>query len=115
MVVDWAITEIVDDVLAGVPVGEISAKFHNMLAETAVAVAERVGEPTVALSGGCFQNKYLLERIVRRLREQGFAPNWHRLVPTNDGGIALGQTLAADRYMARGDAAGERRSEELCA
>jgi hydrogenase maturation protein HypF len=47
------------------------------------------------LTGGCFQNKYLTERAVRRLREDGFRPYWHQRVPTNDGGIALGQIAAS--------------------
>jgi hydrogenase maturation protein HypF len=78
-------------------VGEISAKFHNTLAEAVVAVARRFGLARVVLSGGCFQNRYLLERTVRRLVAEKFQPYWHQRVPTNDGGIALGQVLAAVR------------------
>jgi hydrogenase maturation protein HypF len=70
-----------------------------MLAEAIVRVAHHVGEDSVALSGGCFQNKYLLERAVQRLRSEGFRPYWHQRVPTNDGGIALGQALAAARFL----------------
>jgi hydrogenase maturation protein HypF len=51
------------------------------------------------LSGGCFQNRYLTERMVQRLREEGFQPYWHQRVPTNDGGIALGQIVAARREL----------------
>jgi hydrogenase maturation protein HypF len=51
----------------------------------------------VALSGGCFQNRYLTERTVRRLQAEGFHPYWHQRVPPNDGGIALGQVVAAWR------------------
>jgi hydrogenase maturation protein HypF len=56
-----------------------------------------VGEPRVVLSGGCFQNRYLTERIVTRLREEKYSPYWHQRVPPNDGGIALGQVVAAFR------------------
>jgi hydrogenase maturation protein HypF len=70
-----------------------------MLADTIVRVAHHVGIDSVALSGGCFQNKYLLERGVQRLREEGFRPYWHQRVPTNDGGIALGQAFAATRFL----------------
>jgi hydrogenase maturation protein HypF len=87
------------DVNRGVPVGEISARFHNGLAETLVAVAREFGCARVALSGGCFQNRYLTERAVKRLREEGFQPYWHQRVPTNDGGIALGQVVAARRWF----------------
>lgn len=100
-VIDWggAISEIVSDVRRGVSRALISARFHNMLAEAIVSVAHHVGHGSVALSGGCFQNKYLLERAVTRLDEEGFRPYWHQRVPTNDGGIALGQALAATRFL----------------
>jgi hydrogenase maturation protein HypF len=49
----------------------------------------------VVLTGGCFQNRYLTEHAVRALRAAGFRPVWHRRVPPNDGGIALGQAVWA--------------------
>jgi len=79
----------------GLPVGEISARFHNTLAEAIVQVARGIDCPRVALSGGCFQNRYLTERAVSRLHAAGFQAYWHQAVPTNDGGIALGQVFAA--------------------
>lgn len=79
---------------------EASARFHNALAEAIVAVARRVGEPRVVLTGGCFQNAYLTERAVARLGAAGFEPYWHRSVPPNDGGIALGQAVWAGRRAA---------------
>ena len=79
----------------------ISAKFHNALAEAVVLLAKKIGEPRVALSGGCFQNRYLTERTVTRLREEKFAPYWHQRVPPNDGGIALGQVVAALRQRSQ--------------
>ncbi len=98
-VVDWApmVQQILDDLSRGVPVWKISARFHNALAEGVVAMAQQVKEPRVVLSGGCFQNKYLVERTVTRLRREGFSPYWHQRVPPNDGGIALGQIMAAAR------------------
>jgi hydrogenase maturation protein HypF len=100
-VLNWApmIEAIISDGKRGVPVGEISAKFHNALAEAIVLVARHVDCPRVVLSGGCFQNRYLTERTVIRLREEGFQPYWHQRVPTNDGGIALGQIVAAQREL----------------
>jgi len=102
LVVDWA--PMVETILAqvagpSVPVGLSAARAHNTLVEAIVAVARRVGEERVVLTGGCFQNRYLTERAVRRLREEGFRPYWHQRVPPNDGGIALGQALAARRVM----------------
>jgi hydrogenase maturation protein HypF len=49
------------------------------------------------LSGGCFQNRYLTEQTVSRLRASGFSVYWHKDIPPNDGGIALGQVVAASR------------------
>jgi len=99
LVLDWSpmIEAILSDVQKGVATGRISAKFHNALAEAVVAVAESIGERRVVLSGGCFQNRYLTERTVRRLQAEGFQPYWHQRVPPNDGGIALGQIVAAFR------------------
>jgi hydrogenase maturation protein HypF len=96
-VVDWrpAMQNAVDDVREHQPVGVISAKFHNGLAEAVVAVARIAAVEKVVLTGGCFQNRYLTERCVQRLLEAGFRAYWHQRVPPNDGGIALGQVMAA--------------------
>ena len=76
IVVDWepAIRELLDDVAGGEGAGLVSAKFHNGLVEAAVDVAKKIGESKIVLSGGCFQNRYLTERIVERLREENFRP-----------------------------------------
>ncbi len=97
VVVDWEpmIRAIVDEVRRGVRVGLISAKFHNTLSEMILASACRFNVRDVILSGGCFQNAILTERCVQRLRAAGFHPFWHQRVPTNDGGIALGQIAVA--------------------
>jgi len=99
LILDWApmIEVILSDVQNGAAGGKISAKFHNGLAEAVVAVAKQTGERRVVLSGGCFQNRYLTERTVRRLQAEGFHSYWHQRVPPNDGGIALGQIVAALR------------------
>ncbi len=77
----------------------IAAKFHNTLAAIIVDIAQKVGEPAVLLSGGCFQNRALLEKAVTRLRKAGFTPFWQQHIPPNDGGIALGQIVAAVKEM----------------
>jgi len=99
LIIDWEpmVSGILDDLERSVPVGRISARFHNTLAGIIVDAAERVGEERVVLSGGCFQNKYLSERAVRRLESAGFRPYWHQRIPPNDGGIALGQMFIALR------------------
>ena len=88
---------IVDDLRARVAIREISAAFHNTLTEMIVTIALNAGEKQVILTGGCFQNKTLLERTIERLLAEGFQPHWHQSIPPNDGGIALGQIMAAIR------------------
>ncbi|NEP45389.1 MAG: carbamoyltransferase HypF, partial [Okeania sp. SIO2H7] len=94
--VDWEpmVLEIIEDKKRGVE-GAIAAKFHNTLVAIIVEVAKMVGREKVVLSGGCFQNKYLTEKTVEVLQRENFRPYWHQRVPPNDGGIALGQVLAA--------------------
>jgi hydrogenase maturation protein HypF len=98
-IIDWEplIRAMIKEIRDGVANGEIAAKVHNTVVEMIVTIAHRAGESRVVLSGGCFQNQYLTERTVRRLREEGFAPYWHQRVPPNDGGISLGQAVAAMR------------------
>jgi hydrogenase maturation protein HypF len=93
---DWIpmIRAIVEDVRSGCGAGLVSARFHNAMAASIVAVAGFVGLERVVLSGGCFQNRYLLERTVTGLARAGFRPTWPQRVPPNDGGIALGQVVA---------------------
>lgn len=82
-------------VAEGGAASQISTRFHNTLVAAGVEIARRVGEPKVVLTGGCFQNKYLTEHFIAELRAAGFTPYWHQRVPPNDGGIALGQIVAA--------------------
>ena len=93
-IADWEpmVKEILKEMKKGKEsVGSISAKFHNTLAEIIVSVSKKVGEKRVVLSGGCFQNKYLIEKTINLLQKKGFQVYWHQRVPTNDGGISLGQ------------------------
>ena len=73
--------------------------FHKMLADQIVSacaeIREEKGIQTTALSGGCFQNRLLLDMVKRGLEAEGFDVLIHHLVPPNDGGIALGQAAAA--------------------
>jgi hydrogenase maturation protein HypF len=102
-IIDWApmIAGILIDLRRGKAADSISAKFHNALAEVIVEIAQRNAQLRIVLTGGCFQNRYLLERSVLRLSQAGFRPYWHQRVPTNDGGIALGQVVAAARASRR--------------
>ena len=93
---------IVEDIKLDMEVGEIAAKFHNTIISIIFATVKRMFEETgikkVALSGGTFQNKYISERIEKKLIENGYELMIQKSVPANDGGIALGQlAIAAKR------------------
>lgn len=98
------VREAVSDLLAGLPPSRISGKFHHTLAEVTATLVERaarqVGRLPVVLTGGCFQNALLAERVVQRLPNQ--AVYLHGTVPPGDGGIALGQAVVADAMVRRG-------------
>lgn len=96
-VVDWepAIRALLEDLRAGVSRPTIATRFHNMLAGAIVGVARVASCHRVVLTGGCFQNRYLAEQSLRRLREAGFEPYTHRRIPPNDGGLSFGQVVAA--------------------
>jgi hydrogenase maturation protein HypF len=102
-----AIEAVVHEVLAGISVGQISARFHNTVAAAIVAVCRRLHEQEglrrVCLSGGVFQNMYLLEHTVRDLYRAGFEVFLHAQIPPNDGGIALGQAVIASERLRQGD------------
>jgi len=96
-IADWEplVVALLADRTAGVAPPEMAARFHNALVELALAAAERAGCEQVVLSGGSFQNFYLVERITARLTAAGFRVFMHQRVPPNDGGIALGQAVLA--------------------
>jgi hydrogenase maturation protein HypF len=104
----WRLLEaVLEDRTRGVDAGEIGWRFHRTMAELLVAVCQRVaaaqGTPlrTVALSGGCFQNRLLLALAVPRLEEAGFEVLLHQQVPCNDGGVSLGQVALAQFAQAQ--------------
>jgi hydrogenase maturation protein HypF len=92
------IQAVVGDLRDGVSAAVIGARFHCAVADLVLQLAcqEREASPTVALSGGVFQNGLLLRLTLKRLRTNGFDVITHRRVPPNDGGIALGQLLAGN-------------------
>jgi len=96
-VADWEplIRGVLDDRSNDVDIARIAAKFHIALSEMALAAAVRAGCPQVLLTGGCFQNALLTDRVRKRLLDNDFRVYTHRDVPPGDGGIALGQLLIA--------------------
>lgn len=93
------LAEIVSDMRRGVGTAVISARFHNSVAGMVTAVCQQIRAETglneVVLSGGVWQNITLLRRTIPQLQAAGFTVYWHQKVPTNDGGLALGQALIA--------------------
>ena len=75
--------------------GGLSALFHHALARGIADVVQQEGQLDVVLSGGCFQNRRLLETVAASLREVGHRPHWCRAIPPNDGGLAAGQAVVA--------------------
>jgi len=94
------IAGILQDMEKGIEHSAISGKFHNTLVNVGVSTCRKIGErgglSKVALSGGVFQNRLLLERMKAALEKAGFEVLIHRLVPCNDGGLSLGQAVIAN-------------------
>src|SRR5256886_1621571 len=97
---------IVSDIQQGVPASEIADRFHHSIAELLATVCfgtrEQTGLNIIALSGGVFQNRLLLEQLVKRLEGMSFQIYVNRRVPPNDGGISLGQIVVAAAQLQRG-------------
>lgn len=92
----WA--GMLEDVSKGVMTKICAARFHNSIVDFTCAMCDNIKLSnrcnTVALSGGVFQNRLLLGRLSQRLRSSGYRVLMHRQVPSNDGGLALGQVMA---------------------
>lgn len=101
------IRAIVKDWQDSVSTDKIGARFHATLAELlitrALELRTSLGINSVALSGGVYQNLIFFEYMVKRLREEKFTVYTHERVPTNDGGLALGQIAVADAMIKAGE------------
>jgi hydrogenase maturation protein HypF len=97
------IRQIVSDIRSGESNTIISQNFHSTIIFASVEICMRIrretGIETVALSGGVFQNRHIVRFLIEKLKENGFRVLFHRLVPTNDGGISLGQSAIAARKL----------------
>ncbi|MFQ5880094.1 MAG: carbamoyltransferase HypF [Dehalococcoidia bacterium] len=97
---------VVNDLLVAVKPSQVSAKFHNTVAvaikEICAQIREQHGLNAVVLSGGVFQNMFLMERAVRELSSTGFEVYIPSKVPANDGGISLGQAAVANAQVMAG-------------
>lgn len=100
------IRSVVEDLLSAAPQAIVSARFHVGIANLIASMAARIREVRnlnrVALSGGVFQNMFLLRRTCRALNEFKFEVLTHSRVPPNDGGISLGQAVIANARLLPG-------------
>ena len=105
---DWRemIREIVRDKSLGVPAGVVAAKFMNTLIDVGTAQCrfahEKTGLTHIVLSGGSFQNMYIMRRLPARLRGEGFEVYHHSRVSANDEGLSLGQLMIAQYALENG-------------
>jgi hydrogenase maturation protein HypF len=101
LIIDGAavLVQALEDFRKGTGVSIVSARFHNTIAHLTVELCRQASPSAasrnVCLSGGCFMNALLTERVVAGLTEAGFEPVLHRLVPPNDECIAYGQLVVA--------------------
>jgi hydrogenase maturation protein HypF len=99
------IEAVVNDARHGVAASAISGRFHMTVATIIIDMCQRLrrdaGINTVVLSGGVFQNRLLFRVAVAALEREGFHVLTHRLVPSNDGGLSLGQAVVA-HFVASG-------------
>jgi hydrogenase maturation protein HypF len=93
LIVDWGpfMAALIHERRRGTAPESLAEALHDGLSAAIVEMARHIGRRRVVLSGGCFQNARLTERTAARLRAVGFAPYFHRRVPPNDGGLAVGQ------------------------
>ncbi len=100
------IRQAVEDLLANISAPEVSARFHLGVVHLIASVARRIRNERrldrVVLSGGVFQNMFLLKRTSQLLKQDGFEVFTHSRVPTNDGGISLGQAVVANALIKAG-------------
>ena len=90
-------TPLIDDLHSNANLSKISSRFHNSIVRMVLEVCDKLrnetGCRTIALSGGVWQNKYLLQHTIHKLTQSNFSVLCHSRVPTNDGGISLGQAM----------------------
>jgi hydrogenase maturation protein HypF len=100
---DKMIRQLIADIQKNLSVEVISAKFHSTIAVALLQMAKQARESTkintVALSGGVFCNRYLTNHLIKQLKESGFSVLFNRDIPSNDGGISIGQAAIAARMQ----------------
>lgn len=103
VLVEKCVRSLVSDIHAGISIPVISARYHNGIAELSrqicMEIRRQMGVDKVALSGGVWQNITLLRRVTDYLKKDGFTVYIHRQIPTNDGGLSLGQAMVGETRL----------------
>jgi hydrogenase maturation protein HypF len=94
------VDSVIRDLARGVDTGTIAARFHNTIVRFSLEMVKKVSRiysvKKVCLSGGVFQNRYLLKRMLSVLENAGYRVYMHRKLPTNDGCISYGQVIGGN-------------------
>jgi hydrogenase maturation protein HypF len=100
LIIDWKpmIKAILIELYRGVSPSQIAIAFHNTLAATIVMMAQRYPNSPVVLTGGCFQNLYLLSRTIKQLKQHNIPVYWSQKIPCHDGGLSVGQIYGVLRH-----------------
>ena len=97
------IVDAIKDKIKGIPGKIIASKFQNTIVNLTISMCARIREDSginvVALSGGVFQNSFLLEKICYNLKQNNFEVYTHKDLPSNDGGVAIGQIIVANEII----------------
>lgn len=97
------IKALVTDKINGLPISVISQRFHNSIINASLDICKKIRDITaiseVALSGGVFQNSYLLKNMTSALIKENFKVYTHSIIPSNDGGVSLGQIIIANEIL----------------
>ncbi len=102
LIIDWKpmIKAILIELYGGVSASQIALTFHNTLVATIVMMAQRYPNSPVVLTGGCFQNLYLLSRTISQLKQHNIPVYWAQKTPCHDGGLSIGQIYGVLRHYA---------------
>ncbi len=101
LVIDWRpfVREIVLAYLDGKPLAQISKEFHHYLVNTILQITKKLPYSNVVLAGGVFQNTSLTSLAKRQLQASGYDVYTNTQFPTNDGGLAIGQSVVAQNLL----------------
>lgn len=98
--IDWqpAVLQLLQNLMSQVPVTDIAARFHGGLVKLALRLCKKWKQERLLVTGGCFQNRYLLERLIKAGEQAGVEVLWPQQLPPNDGGLSAGQLYLLSQH-----------------